>query len=99
EREPLNMEIKLLPKIVQNPLSDFSGEKFLGVSADCVKRRNHQHSPRRKLKRGYFVGPGRRCDELAQRPRRGLGAQNVIENDLQGPRLEQVCDTCADGGN
>jgi len=90
ERQPLDVEIKSLAQIVHHPLADAGGEQFFRIRAERAEEGNCQYRDRRELDDGQLVRTRHREHQCIQPPGGRLRPKNVIENDLQRQRIEQV---------
>ncbi len=98
EREPLHVRVQGAPQVVHHPLAGAGGEIFLGVGAGRPENGNHQRGDGGEAQNRQRVGSGGGDHQVIQPAvsLRRARLQHVVEDDLQGPWLEEVGNGFAD---
>ena len=96
ERKPLNVGIKNAPEVVRDPLADAGCDVLFDVRADGVENGDSEHGDGGEFEDRVFIGAGHIGNEVVQPTVRGLfRLQNAIEDNLDGPGVQQIGDTFA----
>lgn len=96
QREPLDMRIQPQPEIVHHPLTHTGGQIFFRVRTQRTHYGDGQSAKRGDLQNGEAVAASQRRNHASQPSTRMFGFQDVVDNQLQGPGLQQVRGAFAD---
>lgn len=95
ERETLHPGIQPAPQIVHDPLASAGGEVFLDVGADgahqCDREGRQRCKPEDRLPILANGGNNPAVQPAVRWPR----SKDIVENDLQRPRFQQIGDSLA----
>ena len=96
ERQALNVLIDGAPQIVSHPLTHARRQIFLQVSADGADDRDERDGGDREVQRRVFVPGEQAVHDRAERSRQLLRLEDVVDDHLDRPRLENVGDRFAE---
>ena len=99
ERQPLNVVVQRPPQVVSHPLADARGQVFLEVGADRADDRNERDRGDGEVHDRAGVLAEQPGHDPAEHRRKLLRLQNVVDDDLDGPRLEDVRERFAQHGD
>ncbi len=99
ERQPLNVVVQREPQIVRHPLADVGGEVLLGVGADGPHNRDEHHRGDGEVEHRVFVLRKDACADAHQPVWQRLRLHEVVDDDLDGPRLEHIGQGFAQNGD
>src|SRR4051794_17288815 len=94
----LNSGIEHLTKVMHYPLSDAGCEVLFGVGTDRVKNRDDEHGDGSDFEHPITIAAGQGYEKVVQPSVGALVADDVVENDLQRPRIEQIGSAFSDNG-
>ena len=94
------MGVERAPEVVHHPLADARSEIFLRVGADCTHYRDRQRGDGGEFQYRQPVRADERHNLVVDPTVRvGLaGLQNIVEDNLYGPGLQQVGGAFANHG-
>src|SRR2546426_1086805 len=89
QRQRLQMGEELSAQRIHHAVPDGRGDEDLRVREQAAPQRDRENPGRRRDQQPDFV-VGDRVRQQAQGARQGIVVNDVIEDDLQGPRLQQL---------
>ena len=99
ERQPLNVVVQRPAQVVRHPLADAGRQVFLEVGADGADNRNDRDRGDGEVHDRVGVLAEQPGHDSAEHRRKLLRLQNVVDDDLDGPRLENVRERFAQHGH
>jgi hypothetical protein len=82
------MVIEQVPEVVHHVLADRCRKVLLDVGCHGTARGNSQHRDNRPIEQRGMGGID--ADHVREPSRKRLGADDMVEDDLERPRLEQI---------
>ena len=92
------MTVEHAPQVVHDPLAHAGRQIFFEIAAHGAEDRDHQYREHDEVQNGKLIGADE-ADDARQPVGHPLRAEDVIENDLQRPWLEQIGDAFAQDSN
>ena len=99
ERQPLNVVVERPAQVVSHPLTDARGQVFLEVGADGADNRNDRDRGYGEVQNRIVVLAEQPGHDSAKPSGKLLRLQNVIDDNLDRPRLENVRERFAQHGH
>ena len=99
QRQPLNVVVQRPAQVVPHPLADARRQVFLEVGADGADDRNDRDRGHGEVQNCIVVLAEQPGNNSAQPSRKFLRLQNVVDDNLDRPRLENVRERFAQHGH
>ena len=99
ERQPLDVVVEGPAQVVPHPLAHAGRQVLLEVRADGADNRDARHGGHGEVQHGIRALAEDPGHDAAQEPRQRLRLQDVVDDDLDGPRLENVRERLAQHGD
>ena len=91
EREPLYVVVEREPEVVHDALADARRQIFFSVGRDGADGGDEYDGDGCEVENGKLVETDRPVKKVGHPAGHLLRAEDVVENDLQRPRLKKVC--------